>query len=152
MAIHALRIDSGRCVACFACEVSCEQENGLPFGVSWIRISKTEEVLPDDKVVSRLLPRLCRHCEKPPCVPNCPEQAILKNLNGIVLIKFEKCTGCGICVDSCAFGAIQVNHDMSVAQKCTMCAHLIDKGLPPTCAKHCPARAITFVKDFRSTA
>lgn len=145
MAIHALHIDLERCIACFACEVSCEQENGLPFGVSWIRISKTEKVFPNGKVVSQLVPKVCHHCDEPLCATKCPEKAILKNPQGIVLIDVEACSGCGLCMEDCPFGAIQINHDMCVAQKCTMCAHRIEKGLSTTCAMHCPAGAITFV-------
>ena len=50
----------------------------------------------------------------------------------------EKCTGCGICVDRCQFGAIVIQDDKAVVDegKCFGC------GL---CASGCPEQAVTLV-------
>jgi len=55
-----------------------------------------------------------------------------QNLVAVVLT--EKCTGCGICVDVCPAGAIEVNEQAVVnAEACTGCA---------ACVSECPNEAI----------
>jgi len=90
------------------------------------------------------LPQTCNHCMQPACVPACPTQAIYKRDDGIVLIDQEKCTGCGACTEACPYKAPKVNSAKGVAEMCTLCAHRIDKGLEPFCAKCCITKAIEF--------
>jgi Fe-S-cluster-containing dehydrogenase component len=147
MAIHIMQVDVGRCVACFACEVACEQENHLRTGISWVRISKICQISSDSTVRVEFAVRLCRHCDNPPCADVCPTQAIAKRSDGIVLLESELCTGCRLCLEACPFGAIEVDPEKQIAQKCTMCMHRIEKGLEPSCFLHCPARAISFTTE-----
>jgi ferredoxin len=53
-------------------------------------------------------------------------------------INQELCTGCGVCVDACAPGAIQVVDQRAVieADLCTQCE---------ACAEACPNEAITVI-------
>lgn len=47
---------------------------------------------------------------------------------------------------ACPYGvrAYDTSKDKGVIEKCTMCAHLIDKGEKPACVKHCPGQARKF--------
>ena len=53
---------------------------------------------------------------------------------------------CQYCVMACPYGvrAYDEGKDKGVIEKCTMCAHLIDKGEKPACVKHCPGQARLF--------
>ena len=39
---------------------------------------------------------LCRHCDTPPCTEICPEAAIVKRQDGIVVLDDGKCSGCAM--------------------------------------------------------
>jgi len=97
------------------------------------------------------IPVPCMHCDSPTCIPACPvKDAIYKRPDGLVLIDPKKCTGCKLCIDACAYGAIFFNSSLNIAQKCTGCAHLIDRGWPikqPRCADACLQDAIHFGEE-----
>ena len=102
----------------------------------------------------------------PPCVDACPEDAIFKRSDGIVLIDQGKCKGRGECVKSCPYSVIEINPDRDYfpanrhetmrtasvhqihvpgkASKCTLCAHRIDVGKEPACVAGCPSKAMIF--------
>jgi Fe-S-cluster-containing dehydrogenase component len=72
----------------------------------------------------------------------CPTKAVRKRRDGIVLVDEEKCIGCKYCIWACPYGAPQFDEDKKAVRKCTLCVHRMDKGLKPSCASHCPAKAI----------
>ena len=76
----------------------------------------------------------------------CPTGASYKRDDGVVLVDHSKCIGCQYCVMACPYGvrAYDTSKDKGVIEKCTMCAHLIDKGEKPACVKHCPGQARKF--------
>ena len=78
------------------------------------------------------------------CINACPEDAITKREDGIVLIKEDLCIGCKACIEACPFKAPIYNEEKNVVEKCTLCVHRVEKGLKPNCATHCPAEAILF--------
>ena len=86
------------------------------------------------------------HCDNAPCMAACPTKgALYKRKDGMVIIDSVKCTGCRKCVDACPYQAIYFNEDMYLAQKCTGCAHLLDKGWKePRCVEFCPTNALIF--------
>jgi ferredoxin len=48
-------------------------------------------------------------------------------------------------LDSCPYNAIFWNEELSLPQKCTMCAHLLDQGWEkPRCVEVCPTKALLF--------
>lgn len=52
----------------------------------------------------------------------------------MLIIDCEKCTACGICESSCAFGAISVQGDCAVVnESCTLCG---------ACVENCPVEAL----------
>ena len=59
-----------------------------------------------------------------------------------------KCNGCKDCIAACPYQAIYFNDELKIAQKCTMCAHLLDDGWEePRCVSSCPTEAIRYGED-----
>lgn len=164
MARLAMLIDLTRCIGCDACTVACKQENGTPVDVFFARVLNIEAgKYPHTKRV--YLPMLCYHCENPPCLKACPNKAIFKRQDGVVLIDQDRCRGTGACVSSCPYGNIilqekdawYLNEDEpyerdfvkprlqpNVARKCTYCVQRVDEGLDPACVVACPTHARIF--------
>jgi len=132
------------CTGCRSCEVACKQENNLPVGIKWINVVQVGPRKVGNKLKMDFVPMRCRNCAHPPCMEACPEDAIFKRSDGIVMIDPDLCIGCASCLESCPFGAIQINPETDVAQMCTLCTHRIDEGLDPACVHHCPADCIHF--------
>ncbi len=62
-----------------------------------------------------------------------------------MLIDPEKAKGNKGLVDLCPYRQIEWNAELEVAQKCTLCAHLLDQGDPePRCVESCPSGAMIF--------
>jgi Fe-S-cluster-containing dehydrogenase component len=100
----------------------------------------------DEKPDFAFAVRVCRHCEAPPCAEACPEEAIAKRDDGIVILDELRCTGCQMCMDACPYDAITFDRHRVVVRKCNLCAHRVDQGLLPACADNvCPAHCIHFV-------
>jgi len=101
------------------------------------------------KVRVSYLPVLCMHCDNAPCIPACSiEGGIYKRPDGLVIIDPTKCNGCKSCIDACPYGCIYFNDDLNIAQKCTGCAHLLDKGwTEPRCVDACMTEAIKFGEE-----
>lgn len=154
-------IDLRKCIGCQACVVACKSENNVPVGVfrTWVQVLETGEFAHDpegdgtvlheggsyEPNVRRFsLPRLCNHCDDPPCVEVCPVKATFKRADGIVLIDYTKCIGCGYCINACPYDARFFNPVQQTADKCTFCAHRLDRGLLPACVTSCVARARVF--------
>ena len=57
------------------------------------------------------VPKLCNHCENPPCVQVCPVGATYKTPDGVVLIDEKYCIGCRYCVQACPYGARYFNEE-----------------------------------------
>ncbi|MGR6835127.1 4Fe-4S dicluster domain-containing protein [Syntrophomonas erecta] len=148
---YALVIDMKRCVGCRTCTVACKMENNVPLGIARMRVLNPQGNIHFDKPVG-VYPNLkmywtpvpCQHCEDAPCVKSCPSGAMHKREDGIVDLDKSKCIGCQYCAWVCPYDVPQFDKDAGVSDKCTMCAHRIDKGELPMCVKCCPTRAIKF--------
>ena len=138
----AMVVDLRRCVGCRACTVACKSENNVPDGVfrTWLRFEEVGEY-PDTR--PRYLPVFCNHCDNPPCVPVCPVLATYKRDDGLVLIDYEKCIGCGYCIQACPYGARHLNPVQKTADKCTLCVHRLEAGQKPACVTTCIGGALT---------
>jgi NAD-dependent dihydropyrimidine dehydrogenase PreA subunit len=70
---------------------------------------------------------------------------IYKRSDGIVIIDPEKSKGKKGLVSSCPYRVIYWNEEKQIPQKCTFCAHLLDKGWKePRCVEACPNGTLTF--------
>lgn len=132
------------CLGCQACEIACKQEHDILVGPSLIRVIQVgpEEVEGRLRLSFQLV--RCMHCDKPDCIEACPENAITKRIDGIVIINDELCTGCPACIEACPFGAPQYNPEKNVVVMCDLCVHRVDKGLKPACVLACPTGALLF--------
>ena len=131
---YALTIDHELCWGCKTCEVACKQENNAADGVKLITVTENGPKEINGKFEFSFHINMCRHCDEPPCMDACPEEAITKREDGIVVMNYDLCTGCQACMDVCPYDAIAYDEDEGVARKCNLCHHRVDQGLLPACA------------------
>ncbi|MDO9597098.1 MAG: 4Fe-4S dicluster domain-containing protein [Azoarcus sp.] len=139
-------IDVRKCIGCQACTMSCIQENAVPEG-SFRTVVSTYAIKVeggDQPAGTYVLPRLCNHCDEPPCIPVCPVSATFKRADGVVVVDGDRCVGCAYCVQACPYDARFINHDTGKADKCTFCAHRLEAGLLPACVETCVGGARIF--------
>lgn len=142
---YRLTINDEACWGCKTCEVACQQENLQRDGVRIIYVSEEGPQVIDGKLDFRYRVNVCRHCDDPPCADVCPDEAIGKRSDGIVVMDYERCTGCRSCMDACPYGAIAFDEQNEIARKCNLCHQRVDKGLIPACADNvCLAHCICF--------
>lgn len=97
-ATNAFFIEESLCVRCDNCERACADTHD---NVSRL---KREQ---GDTYSTIHIPIVCRHCEQPHCMKDCPPNAIHKAPEGDVYID-NTCIGCGNCERNCPYGAIQM--------------------------------------------
>jgi len=158
--MKAFVIDVSRCDGCYCCQISCKDEH---CGNDWTPYAKVQPdmghfwgklneyirgTVPQVKMSYVFVP--CQHCKDAPCIKACPiKDAIYTRADGLVIIDPKKCTGCRDCIGACSYGAIYYNEEFRIAQKCTGCAHLVDRKVvfAPRCADSCPNEAIKFGEE-----
>lgn len=156
-----------KCIGCGRCADACKTENDVlrePFFFrTWVErytVDADGEVEVDSpnggvdgfttpeepKEVLRtfFVPKLCNHCDKPPCVQVCPVGATFKSPDGVVLVDKDYCIGCRYCIQACPYGARYLDPRTKTADKCTFCYHRITQGLMPACVEVCPTQARVF--------
>ena len=153
MARYGLAINVDRCTGCYNCFLSCKDEfagnDHAPISVaqsdtgpSWVRLQEIEHGT-GSKIKVDYIPTLCQHCADAPCVTD--DGAVYRRADGIVIIDPIKAKGREEIAESCPYGVIDWNEASQVTQKCTLCAHMIDKGEKTTrCAEACPTQAMVF--------
>lgn len=166
MSRYGMAIDLSRCNGCNACVVACKVEHNAPPGILLTKILEKEVGRYPD--ANRMfIPVLCNHCDNPPCVPVCPTKATYARADGIVLIDWDRCIGCGACIQACPYdqrfyvkdnrtvhpdGEIPYHNPAAfriprgVPVKCDFCFHRVDKGRQPACVETCPTHARIFGK------
>ena len=150
-------IDIEQCEDCNNCFLACKDEhvdNAWPgialsqprHGHRWMDIHRKERGrYPHIDVAYRPTP--CMHCENPPCLRAARNNAVIQRSDGIVLIDPEKSKGQHQLVDACPYHAIWWNADLEIPQKCTLCAHLLDKDWSQSrCAQACPTGALQMMR------
>jgi len=148
-------IDVSKCNGCYNCFLACKDEycgnDFPPYSISqpmtgqfWMKIVERERgTYPKVKVAYTPVP--CMHCEDPSCMKAAQEGAIYKRPDGIVIIDPEKAKGHKELVAACPYRVIYWNEEQQVAQKCTMCAHLLEQGYKePRCVEACPTGTLIF--------
>ena len=145
MSTFEIKIDHELCWGCKTCEVACKQEMNAPEDVKLIVVSEDGPKTVDRTPAFTYRINMCQHCEEPPCADVCPDEAIAKRSDGIVVMDYELCSGCQACIEACPYDAIDFDDDKSIAQKCNLCHHRVDRGLIPACADNvCLAHCIHF--------
>lgn len=151
MARWGMTIDLLRCVACYACQISCKQKNFLPPGIFFNRLV-VGETGKYPMVRKHIYPVMCNHCEEAPCVKVCPTGASYRRQDGIITIDDNHCMGCQYCIIACPyqqrtsyqfresypgqgktqyeiFGEQYCPHKTKTAVKCDFCMDRLDSGL-----------------------
>jgi Fe-S-cluster-containing dehydrogenase component len=142
---HAFVIDLDRCIGCMSCEIACKMENKVSLGTYRCKVHTIGPNGEYPDVELYFLPLMCQQCEDPPCLRVCPTGATYKRSeDGAVLIDQDICIGCGSCEKACPYGALSLNKEKRVMDKCMQCQHLLKKGQKPACVKNCPGKAICF--------
>jgi len=112
------------------------------------------------------MPIACMQCEKPPCVKVCPVRTTYRDPDGIVVIDYNWCIGCRLCMNACPYWARRFNwsapnlpkEEMNpkthylgnrprmrgVVEKCTFCVQRTRQGRYPACVEACPVGARKF--------
>ena len=158
--MKALVIDISKCNGCHNCQIACKDEHvgndWTPYakpqpiiGQFWTKVTDiTRGTVPKVKVGLYALdmPALRRGAvhHRLPAKSDLQEERM-----GSLLIDPEKCAGNRNCNDACPYeGVIYFNRDLNISQKCTFCAHLLDKGWKePRCVDVCPTGALTFGEE-----
>jgi molybdopterin-containing oxidoreductase family iron-sulfur binding subunit len=155
----AMVIDLRRCDGCKKCTEACQAKHFLPPEQEWIKVY----TLRDRTGVEYNVPRLCMHCEDPPCVRVCPVTATFIDRDGLVLVDQDKCIGCRLCMAACPYEARYFNwtqpkikpplpakatpefpspQQRGTVGKCVLCVHNIKFGKLPYCLEACTMGAI----------
>lgn len=145
--------DSAACTGCKTCVFACKAKDDSPVGVSrrwvaffeegsWERPAGPDGTPTPQGLTAYALSLSCLHCEEPRCREACPEGAVLKREDGIVLIDQSKCTGCSQCEEGCPYGLISLDARTKTASKCDLCVDLLDQNEAPACVAACPMRAL----------
>ena len=161
-------IDVNKCIGCGRCADACKKENNVPrepyFFRTWVeryRIFRDETVAVDspngaidgfqyqsqekrEVIRSFFVPKICNHCDNPPCVQVCPVGATFKTADGVILVDTDYCIGCRYCIQACPYGARFLHPETLTADKCTLCYHRIVEGMRPACVEVCPTQARIF--------
>ena len=83
-------IDMNRCVGCGACTIACQEEWGLPEGVTRCWVVPMKPGLSYTHYVG-----MCNHCEQATCLEACPTGATYRDERGRVRVDEQPCIGCG---------------------------------------------------------
>ena len=151
--------DVSLCDGCDNCGNACKGEhvnnewppytNAQPGdGHRWMNVLRLERGK-SPRIDVTYLPMPCQHCSDPLCAKVNPD-CVNRREDGIVLIDIKNAAGNRILTDSCPYDAMYWNEEAGVAQKCTMCAHIIeienvDSDISiPRCVHSCTAGALEF--------
>lgn len=168
---YGMVLDLNRCIGCGACVMACKVQHGTLTGVYWCNVY-TKEIGKYPQVKKRSLPMICMHCADAPCINACPTGASYRTEEGIVLVDYDKCIGCRICMSACPYYARHYNfsdqernpyytgfemtpfeevksknHPVGKVGKCDFCKDRLAEGKEPACVQACITKA-RFIGDL----
>jgi Fe-S-cluster-containing dehydrogenase component len=169
----AMVVDTAKCTGCGYCTLACRAHNDVSPDISWNRVLEAGTY--DGR--KTYIARPCMQCQRAPCVEVCMVKASYYRPDGIVMMDYDRCIGCRYCEVACPYNARAFNWEAytgenpavpkwgnpeverrprGVVEKCTFCAHRIDRGLAnglkpgidedatPACVVTCPVGARVF--------
>ena len=139
--VKRIFVEYQKCNGCRICELRCSFEHYRVYAPTFARIHIHKN---EREGIAK--PVVCKQCAKPPCVPACPENALTKDEEkGYIKLDKQKCTGCGLCIEACPFGAITLHPESLISLICDTCSG------NPQCVEYCPEEALHFMtpSEFR---
>ena len=152
-----LIVDVANCSNCNNCAMAVKDEyegNVFPgyslpqprHGHHWVNILSRERGS-GSLMDAAYLPTTCNQCDDAPCVAAATNGALYKRPDGIVMIDPARSKGQKQLVDACPYGHIWWNEELSVPQKYSFDAHLLDKGWKePRISQVCASGCLSVVK------
>lgn len=153
----AMVIDLSKCKNARKCMSACQEAHHLKPEQHHLNVLQMKE---SEETPAYFMPKMCQHCDNPPCVSVCPVDATFKRQDGIVLIDNERCIGCRFCMAACPYSArifnwteplkseedkdIPYDVEKNVPQKkgtvskCLFSADRCREGKLPYCVSACP--------------
>lgn len=177
---YALNIS--KCKGYRECVKACELENNLGHDseMQYIRVLEMDKGSMDlesgehyygnDEEVPRpgkfYLPIQCHQCEDSPCQRACPINATWREDDGVIVVDYNWCIGCRMCMNACPYWARRFNwnspalskekinknthylgnrpREKGVVEKCTFCLQRTREGRMPACQEACPTGSRIF--------
>lgn len=131
-----LIIDYEKCVGCRTCEQACSAKHARVINplLSRIQIIRLWMGTQD-------IPIVCMQCASAPCKAICPVGAISRDEQaGRVVVDYDICIGCRICVAVCPFGCMSFDSIDNRVFKCDLCDG------DPMCVRFCQHDALQYVE------
>lgn len=150
-------IDLAKCRNARKCMDACQEAHHLRPEQHHINVLQMKD---SPNTADYFMPKMCQHCDNPPCVSVCPVDATFKRADGPVLIDNERCIGCRFCIAACPYSARTFNWkeplyleedkdkeydvELNIPQKkgtitkCLMSADKLRDGELPYCVSACP--------------
>lgn len=150
-------MDLSKCRNARKCVSACQDAHHLrphEYHINTLEMQESKNTTP------YYMPKLCQHCDNPPCVSVCPVDATFKRQDGIVLIDNERCIGCRFCMAACPYSArmfhwkeplkaeedkdkvydieLNVPQQKGTISKCLFSSDRCREGKLPYCVSACP--------------
>ncbi|UCC16729.1 MAG: 4Fe-4S dicluster domain-containing protein [Dehalococcoidales bacterium] len=133
------------CTGCMRCMTTCSTYNNGATSLAKARLHVARheghaitEIDEEDELIFEAL--TCQQCDTPYCMHFCPVSAIRRNEEtGAMVINYDNCVGCRMCMAGCPFGAIRYDTLRKRVFKCELCDG------DPQCVKFCPVEALKFL-------
>lgn len=133
---RVLMIEYEKCVGCRTCEMACSAKHSGTMNPFESRITVIKWAMEGEGI-----PIACSHCESAPCQAICPVTAISRDESlGRVMVDYDKCIGCRMCVTVCPFGAISFDSTSRKVVKCDVCDG------DPLCVRFCSYGALQYIE------
>lgn len=131
-----LVVDHARCTGCRLCEIACSLHQD---DVSNPAAARLAVVRWDEEGVH--VPTVCMQCVVAMCEQVCQPGAICRDAaTGALVVDYERCIGCRMCVIGCPYGAMSVHPVGRQVIKCNLC------GGDPRCVRFCETGALRFAE------